>query len=135
MGNAASSSAVYVAFPARSTHSPAVGRSFGTEQDGPVDISVIDVPEKERFEARDADGNVVGFVTYQLTGNIIVYTHTEVSPEHEGKGIASQLARFVMDDAKSRSRNVVPICPYISKWLEKHPEYDGIVLKNTRRVR
>lgn len=100
-----------------------------------MEITVIDVPDKERFEARDADGNVLGFVTYQLTGNIIVYTHTEVMPEHEGKGIGSQLAKAVMDDAKSRSRNVVPICPYIAKWLQKHPEYDGVVVKNTRRVK
>jgi predicted GNAT family acetyltransferase len=100
-----------------------------------VDITVIDVPDNERFEARDADGNVIGFVTYQLTGNIIVYTHTEVAPEHEGMGIGSQLAKAVMDDAKSRSRNVVPICPYLTKWLQKHPEYDGVVVKNTRRVR
>jgi uncharacterized protein len=104
-------------------------------QDCTMDITVNDVPERERFEARDAEGNVVGFVTYQLTGKIIAYTHTEVFPEHEGQGIGSRLANAVMDDARAKSRNVVPICPYIQKWLEKRQEYDDIVLRDTRKVK
>jgi uncharacterized protein len=100
-----------------------------------VNVTVVDVPEKDRFEARDESGVMVGMVTYQLTSNIIVYTHTEVSPEHEGKGIAGQLAKAVMDDARERGRTVVPICPYISKWLEKHTEYDDVVARTTKKVK
>ncbi|NUT35567.1 MAG: N-acetyltransferase [Hamadaea sp.] len=100
-----------------------------------MEITVTDVPDKDRFEAHTADGTLAGFVTYQLTGTIIVYTHTEVDPAFEGKGVASTLARAVMDDAKAQGRTVVPICPYISKWLEKHHEYDGIVARTTRKVR
>ncbi|WP_245601667.1 GNAT family N-acetyltransferase [Hamadaea tsunoensis] len=96
---------------------------------------MTDVPEKERFEARTAEGELTGFVTYQLTGTIIVYTHTEVFPQYEGQGIASQLAKAVMDDARDRGRTVVPVCPYIAKWLEKHPEYEPIVARTTRKVR
>lgn len=96
---------------------------------------MTDVPEKERFEARTAQDEVAGFVTYQLTGTIIVYTHTEVFPQYEGQGVASQLAKAVMDDARERGRTVVPVCPYIAKWLEKHPEYEAIVARTTRKVR
>lgn len=96
---------------------------------------MTDVPEKERFEAHTADGTIAGVVTYQLTGAIIVYTHTEVDAAFEGQGVASTLARAVMDDARARGRTVVPICPYISKWLEKHHEYDDIVARTTRKVR
>ncbi|MEU4558716.1 GNAT family N-acetyltransferase [Actinoplanes sp. NPDC023936] len=100
-----------------------------------MSISVTDAPERERFEARDDDGNLAGFVTYQLTGAIIVYTHTEVVPAYEGHGVGSALAKAVMDDAKSRNRTVVPICPFISGWLEKHPEYDTVVARSTRKVK
>ena len=96
---------------------------------------MTDVPERGRFEAATEDGQVAGFVTYQLTGHIIAYTHTEVSPQFEGKGVASTLARAVMGDARQRGRTVVPICPYLSGWLEKHHEYDDIVARTTRKVR
>lgn len=103
--------------------------------DGAVEIAITDVAEKERFEARDAAGALAGFVTYQLTGNIIVYTHTTVVPAHQGEGIAGQLARFVMDDARERHRTVVPICPYISEWLDKHSEYADVVARTTKKVK
>lgn len=96
---------------------------------------MADVPDKERFEARTPGGELAGFVTYQLTGRIVVYTHTEVLPEFEGQGIGSRLARAVMDDARQRERTVVPICPYIAGWLDKHTEYDDIVARTTRKVK
>jgi predicted GNAT family acetyltransferase len=103
--------------------------------DGAVEITITDVAEKERFEARDAAGALAGFVTYQLTGAIIVYTHTSTMPEHQGQGVAGQLARFVMDDARERHRTVVPICPYIAEWLGRHPEYADVVAHTTKKVK
>ncbi|WP_446213576.1 GNAT family N-acetyltransferase [Micromonospora sp. IBSANI012] len=94
-----------------------------------------DAPERERFEARDESGALAGVVTYQLTGNIIAYTHTEVDPQFEGRGLGSTLARAVMDDARARGRTVVPICPFLAEWLGKHPGYDDIVVRSTRKVR
>ena len=98
-------------------------------------ISVSDVPERERFEARDEAGEVAGFMTYQVTGRIIAYTHTEVLPAFEGRGVGSQLARAAMEDAKARGRSVVPLCPFLAKWLEKHHDFDDLVVPATKRVR
>jgi len=100
-----------------------------------VAISVTDVPDRERFEAHDESGELAGIMTYQLTGNIIAYTHTEVFAEFEGKGVGSLIARSVMDDARARGRTVVPICPFLVKWLGKHQEYEGIVVRTTKKVR
>ncbi|MEU4427433.1 GNAT family N-acetyltransferase [Actinoplanes sp. NPDC024001] len=98
-------------------------------------FTVTDVPDRERFEARDEAGTLAGVVTYQLSGVIVVYTHTEVVPEFEGQGVGALLARAVMDDARARSRTVVPMCPFLSGWLDKHPEYDKLVARTTRRVK
>jgi predicted GNAT family acetyltransferase len=100
-----------------------------------VSITVSDAPERERFEAHDEDGTLAGVVTYQLTGTIVVYTHTKVEPAFEGQGVGATLAKAVMDDAKSRNRTVVPICPFLSEWLEKHHEYDKVVARSTRKVK
>jgi predicted GNAT family acetyltransferase len=100
-----------------------------------VTITVGEVPEKGRFEARDDAGELAGVVTFQVTGPIIVYTHTEVDPRFEGEGTGSLLARAVMDDARSRNRTVVPMCPFLAEWLERHHEYDTIVARSTRRIK
>jgi uncharacterized protein len=98
-------------------------------------ISVTDVPDRERFEARDESGEVAGFVTYQVTEGIIAYTHTEVSPAFEGTGVGSQLARAVMEDARARGRTVVPLCPFLLKWLDRHDEFDDIIVRTTKKVK
>ncbi|SCF05893.1 hypothetical protein GA0070607_5009 [Micromonospora coriariae] len=100
-----------------------------------MQFTVTDAPTRERFEARDEAGVVAGVVTYQLTGTIIVYTHTEVDPEFEGRGVGSTLARAVMDDARAKGRTVVPLCPFLSEWLVKHPGYEDIVARSTRKVK
>ncbi|MCF0091990.1 GNAT family N-acetyltransferase [Micromonospora lupini] len=100
-----------------------------------MQFTVTDAPTRERFEARDETGAVAGVVTYQLTGAIIAYTHTEVDPAYEGRGVGSTLARAVMDDARARGRTVVPICPFLAEWLVKHPEYEDIVVRSTRKVK
>lgn len=96
---------------------------------------MTEVPEKGRFEARDESGALAGVLTYQVTGPIVVYTHTEVEPAFERQGVGSALARFAMDDAKAKSRTVVPMCPFVSEWLDKHAEYESLVARKTRRVK
>jgi predicted GNAT family acetyltransferase len=101
-----------------------------------VSIDVTDVPERERFEARDSAAQAVaGFMTYQLTGRVIVFTHTEVSPAYEGRGVGGALARAVMEDSRHRGRTVVPICPFLAGWLDKHPGYADITAAGTKRIR
>jgi predicted GNAT family acetyltransferase len=102
-----------------------------------VSIEVSDAPERERFEARDSDADqaLAGFMTYQLTGNIIAFTHVDVSPGYEGGGVNDALARAAMDDARTRGRTVVPICPSLAEWLTRHREYDKIVAPSTRKMK
>jgi predicted GNAT family acetyltransferase len=100
-----------------------------------VTFTVTDVPGKERFEARDEAGALAGVLTYQLTGSIVCYTHTKVEAAFEGGGAGSALARAAMDDARAKGRTVVPICPFVSGWLERHPEYEDILARSTRKIK
>ncbi|GAA1646090.1 GNAT family N-acetyltransferase [Actinoplanes couchii] len=98
-------------------------------------ITVVENSERGRFEARDEAGEVAGVVTFQVTGPIVVFTHTEVDPRFEGQEVGDALARAVMDDARDRGRTVVPMCPVLSEWLDKHKEYDKLVARSTRRIK
>jgi predicted GNAT family acetyltransferase len=98
-----------------------------------VNFTVADVPERERFEARDADGTLAGVLTYQLTGPIIVLTHTQVEDDHAEAEDA--LIRAALNDARAKSRTVVPIGPSVSAWLDSHPEYEKLVARSTKKIK
>lgn len=90
-------------------------------------ITVTDNPDKSRYEAH-LEGNLVGYATYQLTTALIVFTHTEVVPECEGKGVGSALAKFALDDVRDQGqRQVLLLCPFIKAWIARHPEYIPLV--------
>ena len=83
--------------------------------------------EKNRYEAR-LDGELAGFAEYQLTDELIVFTHTEVHRVHEGKGVGSALARFALDDVRDHGgRRVLAICPFIKAWMLRHPDYAALL--------
>ncbi|TQK50628.1 hypothetical protein FBY35_0967 [Streptomyces sp. SLBN-118] len=72
-----------------------------------------------------ADGHVTGRIVYftlDADPAALVAVHTEVEPEHEGKGIASALVREFYAMAAREGVPVVPLCPYAAKWATKHPD-------------
>ena len=91
-----------------------------------MDIVFVDSPDHHRYELRSGD-EVVGFIVYRLGDGVIDLVHTEVDPAHSGQGHAATLARGALDDARSRGLNVVPSCPYVASYIQKHPEYADLV--------
>lgn len=89
-------------------------------------ITVADVPEASRYEAR-IDDRLVGFVVYQRTSGTITFLHTEVLPGSEGGGIGSRLARAVLDDARAQATRVRPVCPFIAAYIRRHQEYADLM--------
>jgi hypothetical protein len=80
---------------------------------------------KERFEL-EADGHLA-VAQYHLKHGTITFTHTIVPEELEGRGIGGQLARAALDTARSEGLAVVPKCPFIRAYIERHPEYQDLV--------
>ena len=92
-----------------------------------MDLNVSNAADRERYEARDGDA-VAGFVEYlETTGAVTVLTHTEVDSGYEGRGVGSTLARAALDDIRARGRRVLPLCPFVAKWIERHPNYADLV--------
>ena len=91
-----------------------------------MDTTFVDSPEHHRYELRSGD-EVVGFLVYRLGDGVITLVHTEVDPARSGQGHAASLARGALDDARSRGLRVVPSCPYVAAYVEKHPEYADLV--------
>jgi len=95
----------------------------------PTDQAPVTVQRNEahhRYEAH-LDGTLAGFLTYRERDGEIVLIHTETLDGFEGRGVGSAVARFAMDDVRSRGKQAVVLCPFLRRWLGKHPEYGDIV--------
>lgn len=88
-------------------------------------MNITNNTEQRQWQV-EADGKLA-VLKYQQRDGRVIYTHTEVPSELEGRGIASALARAALDDARSRALHVVPMCPFVAAYIRKHPEYGDLV--------
>jgi predicted GNAT family acetyltransferase len=87
---------------------------------------VTDVEASHRFEAH-IGSDLAGTAFYDRRGNRVVFTHTEVDPAFEGRGVGSALAEAALDQARARGEQVVPLCEFIAGYIERHPTYADLV--------
>ena len=80
---------------------------------------------RRRFELEE-DG-ATGFLTYVLRDGTIVFTHTIVPPELEGRGIGSRIVSAGLDHARAEGLKVVPQCSFVAGYIERHPDYADLV--------
>ena len=78
-------------------------------------------PAQGRYELDTEHGTAVAI--YRQQGDRAIFTHTEVPPADEGKGIGSQLVRAALDDTRRRGLKIVPACSFVAAFLRRHPEY------------
>ena len=89
-----------------------------------MDVNALEIrhnPDASRFELQL--GDQLAMVEYMLAGNNMIFTHTEVPPEFEGKGIASRMAKFALDYAVTAEHKIQAVCPYITVYIQRHEEY------------
>lgn len=90
------------------------------------DVRISHNADDARYEAW-VGPKMAGFAAYQLARDLIVFTHTEVDPAYEGQGVGAALARAALDDVRGTGRKVLPLCPFIKGWIERHREYADLV--------
>jgi predicted GNAT family acetyltransferase len=94
--------------------------------DQPGDLEVRDVPEESRYDLY-IDGVRVGFMDYAVRGDTFTALHTEIYPAYGGRGLASRLVTEVLDNVRDTGMALRPLCPFVRRFLETHPEYDDLV--------
>lgn len=93
----------------------------------------VDVPNLEvrnnraesRFEV--TLGDQIGEIVYDLRDDTYIFIHTGVPKEYGGQGVADHMAKFAMETAKAEEAKVIAVCPFIKKYLIRHPEYQSLV--------
>lgn len=89
-------------------------------------VDVVHNVQGSRFEVI-IDGEVAGQIDYTVSGDVITYTHTGVPAAFEGRGIASSLAKFALDQARTQGQTVVPQCPFVAEYINRHPQYADLL--------
>ncbi len=99
--------------------------------DPPASTDTIEITNNEkesRLEASALEG--LAYLRYQvLHDGTLILIHTEVPPALGGRGLASRLARTGLGLARSRGVRVVVKCPFVANFVERHPEYQDLVLE------
>ena len=96
-----------------------------------MNVEVRNNPAKQRYELW-VDGERVGHAKYRLGHGRIAFVHTKVYEPHERLGLGTQLARVALDDARARGLMVMPFCPFIAAYIERHlDEYRDLVAPET----
>jgi uncharacterized protein len=64
---------------------------------------------------------------YKVADGVITFIHTEVPPELGGKGVGSQLIKGALDQVRTQGLQVIPQCPFVKAYIDKHPEYADLL--------
>jgi predicted GNAT family acetyltransferase len=90
-----------------------------------------DDPEAGRLEAL-LDGRRAGFVAYRRRPDALAFMHTEVEPEFEGRGVGGALVREALARARAEGLAVLPYCPFVRSYIERHPDQLDLVPADRR---
>ena len=90
-----------------------------------LDPEIRDDRAARRYELT-IDG-LTAVVTYNEVGGGLMITETLVPQALEGRGVASRMARHVLEDVRRRELKVLPTCPFFAGYLKKHPEWTEVV--------
>ena len=96
-----------------------------------MNATVVDVPERGRFEIR-VDDRVVGLASYHVENGTMTLPHTEVDPGMGGRGLGTTLVAGVLDAARDRGLHVLPYCSFIRHYIQQHPEQVDLVAAEDR---
>lgn len=88
-----------------------------------MNSKVRDNTESSRYELDTGSG--LAIMTYRIDGNVITTLHTEAPPGT--KGVGGILARAVLDDVQKRGLKVVPLCPFVKRFIEKNEQYQALL--------
>ena len=93
-----------------------------------MSYNLIDNEENKQYEFHiDSDLARIEYIKAQ--GKIFL-THTEVPAKFEGKGIGSALVKQVLDDIQQKGLSLVPLCPFVAAYINRHPEYNALLSNN-----
>lgn len=97
-----------------------------------VSITHIDNGARGEYQAKVEGSEAIGRLTYQRLaksgaadggGDVVVADHTLVPTEIGGRGVAGELVKALVADARAQGFKIVPQCSYVEVAFRRHPEW------------
>jgi predicted GNAT family acetyltransferase len=99
-----------------------------------TDVDLRDNAAARQYEAW-SDGVLAGRAEYRLSDGVITFIHTVVNEQFRGRGIASALIEYALDDVRARGeRSVVARCVMVRGWIERHEDYQDLLRTSRSRT-
>lgn len=89
------------------------------------EVTIVHDADGSRYELY-ADGERAGFIRYRQGPGVRDFVHTEVDERYSGQGLGSRLVAGALDDLPEGT-GVIPTCPFVARYLQRHPEYAHLV--------
>lgn len=77
---------------------------------------------RQRYELPVEHGLAIAAYRQQVDAR--VFTHTEVPPEDEGKGIGARVVKAALEDTRKQGFRIIPACSFVVAYVRRHPEFD-----------
>ncbi|AKD56300.1 GNAT family N-acetyltransferase [Spirosoma radiotolerans] len=90
------------------------------------ETSIKNNTHHHRFEL-ETDGKLSIVEYQQVDDETLALTHTEVDPSLEGHGVGSKLVEGVLQYIEQHDQKIVPLCPFVSVFLKRHPDWNRLV--------
>lgn len=91
-----------------------------------MDLDVQRDDERRRFWA-DVEGQEAEITFEAYRDGTLDIMHTYVPPGLRGQGVAEALVQGALEQVQRRGERVVPSCPFVSSYIDRHPEYRRLV--------
>ena len=88
-----------------------------------LEITHRDETTHGEYVATLAGEKAKGRLTWKARGNVRIADHTLVPPAIGGRGVAEQLVKALVSDAKEQGFTIVPQCSYVDAQFRRHPEW------------
>jgi predicted GNAT family acetyltransferase len=72
-------------------------------------------------------GDAIAYVDYSRAPGVTTLRYARVPDELAGAGVGSALARATLEAVRQRGDRVVAACGFIAAFIERHPEFHGLL--------
>ncbi|MFE1547869.1 GNAT family N-acetyltransferase [Streptomyces sp. NPDC058718] len=107
-----------------SEQKPEQGTVQETGREGRTPV-VRRIDPRHRYEIL-VDDRRAGLTAYRDRDDRRVFFHTEIDDAYAGQGLGSTLVEQALTDVRGSGMRIVPVCPYVAKFLKKHGEFADI---------